>query len=195
MKSGNDAWCSYEVTHNSTFLMSKNKLKYQKSYVQLITNSLKMQVGQSTESLKIKSKLTNDTILQWSSSKPKVVSVNKKTGKLKARKTGSAVITVALKSGVKAQCKIKVQKAAIKTTSLTLKENKVTLSKISGKTYKITFIRKPITANDGKVTFKSNKPKVVSVNKNGYLNPKKKGTATISVKAGKKTKKVKVTIK
>lgn len=195
MKSGADAWCSYDVTHNSTFLLSKNKLKYQKPYIKLNASSLKMQVGQSSKALQIKSKFTSDSVKKWTSSKSSVVSVDKKTGKLKAKKTGTATITVSLKSGVKAKCKIKVQKGIIKTTSLAVTDTKVTLVRGVGGAYNIKYTRKPITANDGKVTFKSSKPKIVAVSKKGQLTQLKKGTATITVKAGKQTKKIKVTVK
>lgn len=46
-----------------------------------------------------------------------------------------------------------------------------------------------------KVTYKSSNSKIVAVNSKGKIKGKKKGTATITVKSGKITKKCKVTVK
>ena len=82
---------------------------------------------------------------------------------------------------------------AAKKTTLTvsakgLKNNAVTLKK--GKSLKL-----KVKTNAGKVTYKSNKPKIATVNKSGTIKAKKKGTATVSVKAGNKTVKIKVKVK
>ena len=52
---------------------------------------------------------SGDAVKSWKTSKKKVVSVTK-SGKIKAKKKGSAKITVTLKSGKKATCTIKVVK-------------------------------------------------------------------------------------
>jgi uncharacterized protein YjdB len=53
----------------------------------------------------------------------------------------------------------------------------------------------PSKATNLSVTFKSSKPAVLKVDKAGKLYAVKKGTATITVKAGSKTVKVKVAVK
>ena len=193
LKDGNNNWCEYELDHNSTFLLSQKKLSYKKPYVKFNTSLLTLQVKQSSSALKISGKLSSDKVKKWSSSKSSVVFVNSKSGKLKAKKPGTAYITVQLNSGVKAKCKVKVQKSAVKTKSITVGKSKVILRK--GKTYTIPVKRKPITANDGKMTFKSSKPKIVSVSSKGKIKAVRKGKARITVKAGKKAKKITVVVK
>ena len=65
-----------------------------------------------------------DSIKSWASSNKKIVTVDK-NGKIKAgTKTGTAKITVTLKSGKKATLKVKVQTAKVKTTKISgLKKN------------------------------------------------------------------------
>lgn len=58
--------------------------------------------------LKIKSQTYGDKILKWKSSKKKIATVNSK-GKITAKKKGTAIITLYMKSGVKATCKVKVK--------------------------------------------------------------------------------------
>jgi uncharacterized protein YjdB len=76
-----------------------------------------------------------------------------------------------------------------------LKSLKVTWPKKAvlkkGRFYALKVKLKPVSATGVKLTFKSSKPSVVSVDKAGRLWAKKKGKATITVKAGgKKVKKV-----
>ena len=193
IKDGNDSWCEYELDHNSTFLLSQKKLTYKKPYVKLNTSSLTLQVKQSSSALKIAKKLDKDKVKKWTSSKSSVVSVNAKSGKLKAKKPGTAYITVQLTSGVKAKCKVKVQRSAVKTKSISVGKSKVTIKR--KKSYTINVTRKPITANDGKITFKSSKPKIAKVSSKGRVTALRKGKATITVRAGKKVKKITVVVK
>ena len=84
--------------------------------------------------------------------------------------------------------KITVKKAPKKIVKVT--PSRKTLKK--GKTVKLKVKLPRGTA--GKCTFKSNKPKVASVNSKGVVKAKKKGTAKITVRTYNKKKKV-VTIK
>lgn len=194
---GTDHWCEFEISHNSTFLISgtqlKDKIQTEKPTVTLNVNKITMQVKQKTTALKIKKQSKDDTVLKWSSSDTTVVSVDKKTGKLTAKKTGTATITLKMKSGVTAKCTVKVQKKPVNTTKLSLKESKLTLKK--GKTYELNAARMPITAND-KLTWKSSKPSIVKVDSKGKITALKKGTAVITVKSesGKKDT-VKIVVK
>lgn len=72
---------------------------------------------------------------------------------------------------------------------LNLKKNKITLTK--GQKVKIK-ITSELNTN---VTYKSLKPSVATVNKDGVVTAKKAGTAIITVKANGQVKKVKVTVK
>ena len=60
--------------------------------------------------------------------------------------------------------------------------------------YSLKPVLKPVTSKE-KITYKSSSSKVVKVDSKGRITAKKKGTAVITVKAGKKTVKCKVTVK
>ena len=114
-----------------------------------------------------------------------------KTNKLKiaARKTpGTATITVTTKTRKKAVVKVTVPE--VKTTKITCKA--VTIKK--GKTVTLKPVVKPALTDD-KLTFKSADKKIASVTAKGVVKGKKKGTTTITVKSGKKSVKVTVTVK
>ena len=90
---------------------------------------------------------------------------------------------------------MKVQKGAVKTTKITVSnasKNKVTLKK--GKKLTLKTVVAPITSLQ-KVTYISNKKSVATVNKNGKITAKKKGTAKITITSGSKKKVITVTVK
>ena len=142
---------------------------------------------------------TADGVKSWTSSNKKVATVSS-NGKIVAKKAGSATITVTLNSGYTTWFKVKVQKNAVATSSLKV------LNKATGKTAakKITLNRKgklnlsavtaPVTSKQ-KVTYTSSKKSVATVNSKGVVTAKKKGKATITVKSGKKTVKIQITVK
>ena len=124
----------------------------------------------------------------------KVVSVNKKNGKitLKGLKTGSTKLTIKLASKKSVTYKVKVVSSAVKTTAVSVTNvtnKKLTLAK--GKSYALKTERKPFTSTQT-VTYASSNKKVVAVNGKGVLTAKKAGTAKITVKSG--SKKVVVTV-
>ena len=127
----------------------------------------------------------------WTSSKKAVATVSSK-GVVKAKKAGTAKITVASKTNKakKATITIKVAKKAKKNKKLTLKAKKKNLKK--GKTYTVA-IKSMTKGTTDAVTYKTNKKKIATVDKFGVVKAKKKGTAVITVKCGKK--KAKLTIK
>ena len=118
--------------------------------------------------------------VSFSSSNKSVASVNA-SGKVTAKKKGSAVIT--LKSGsASAKFTVKVKNPYLKVKSKKLKVKKKYKIKIVGKT--------------GKATFKSSNKKIATVSKEGVVKAKKKGKATITVKTNGKIKlKFKVKVK
>ncbi len=127
----------------------------------------------------------------WTSSKKAVATVSSK-GVVKAKKAGTAKITAASKTNKakKATITIKVAKKAKKNKKLTLKVKKKNLKK--GKTYTVA-IKSMTKGTTDAVTYKTNKKKIATVDKFGVVKAKKKGTAVITVKCGKK--KAKLTIK
>ena len=141
-----------------------------------------------------------DKVVSWKSSNKKVVSVGR-NGKVKGLKAGkTATITVQLASGLKKSFKVKVQKKNVATKSLkvvNVSTGKKVSSKVSLKrkqTLKLAATVSPITSKE-KVKYSSSNKKVVSVSSKGVIKAKKKGKATITVKSGKKTYKIKVTVK
>ena len=141
-----------------------------------------------------------DKVASWKSSNKKVVSVGR-NGKIKGLKAGkTATITVQLQSGLKKSFKVKVQKKNVATKSLkvvNVSTGKKVSSKVSLKrkqTLKLAATVSPITSKE-KVKYSSSNKKVASVSAKGVIKAKKKGKATITVKSGKKTYKIKVTVK
>ena len=139
-----------------------------------------------------------DKIVKWETSNKKVVTVTNK-GKITGKKVGKATITVTTDKGAKASITVYVKAKKVATTKVTVKNaktdrvvKKVTLKK--GKKLTLKVVTNPITTPD-KVTFKSSKKSVATVTNKGVITAKKKGKATITVKSGKKTVKVQITVK
>ena len=169
------------------------KTAKEKPTLVLTAGNITMQAGKSTAAVKVKRCGAGDRVVSWTSSKPKVVTVNKKTGKLTAKKTGTAYITVKMKSGIQKRIRVKVQKAAVQTKKLTLNKTKLTLKK--GRRFRLQVTRMPVTATD-KITYISSNSKVAKVSSKGLITARKKGTAVITVKsAGGKKVRCRVTVK
>ena len=170
--------------------------------------TLTMSVGaKKTVPLKVKQSYTvkvsglakGDSVDRFVSSKPKVAAVSNK-GKITGKAAGTAVITVKLKSGYSVWFKVKVQKKAVKTIALTV-TNAATGKKVAKniklgrhKKLKLQATVAPVTSLQ-KATYTSSNKKVAQAAKNGVITGKKAGTAVITVKSGKKTCKIKVTVK
>ena len=163
-----------------------------KPVIALNTTSVTLKVKQSTTGLKITKMANGDSVASWKSSNTKVVKVSG-NGKLTAqKKTGKATVTVKLKSGIEKKIIVKVQKSNVKTTKITGIGKNTTLKMKQKMTLKP--VRLPFTSME-KITFKSSNNKVATVNSKGVITAKKKGKVTITVKSGKKTVKIKVTVK
>ncbi|MDO5344159.1 MAG: Ig-like domain-containing protein [Lachnospiraceae bacterium] len=123
----------------------------------------------------------------WSSSNPKVASVNK-NGLVQVKKQGTAVITAKDSSGVKATCKIT---AKPKATKITLSRSSLTLP--YGKTATLAATVYPKNAM-GTVKWYSNNRSTAAVDM-GKITAGKPGVATITAKISDKVKAVcKVTV-
>jgi len=136
----------------------------------------------------------SDAKLTWTSSKPSVATV--KDGKVTAKKTGTVTITVTDETGkVVAKYKVKVVAKAVKLTKLTAKAKKSTLKVGKSTTITVKLTPKGATGAVVKFSLDSKSKKILTVDKAGKVIAKKKGTATVTVKAGGKTSKVKITVK
>ena len=126
--------------------------------------------------------------LTYTSSDKKVVTVSAK-GKLTANKVGKAKITV--QSGKK-KFVITVTVAAPTPTGM---KNVPTAKELAkGKTFVLKPTLLPAGAQ-GKITYKSSNTKIATVDANGKITAKGKGTAQITITVGKVKKTCKVTVK
>lgn len=167
-----------------------------KPKITLNVTSLPIQVKKSTAGIRIKTTaIKGDKIKSAKSSKSKVAKVSVKNGKLtiKGLKAGKATVTVTSTKGAKATVKITVQKQKVATKKLSATvSTKQTLKK--GKRVTLKVAKTPFTAQDT-VKWTSSNKKVATVTSKGVVKGLKKGTATITAKAGKKVVKFKVTVK
>ena len=108
----------------------------------------------------------------FTSSDESVVSVGRRTGKLKARSEGRAKITVKLKSGVKRTCKVTVRKAPVK---IKLSPKKATLGVGETLSLKARLNRGAASA----ISWSSSDEKVATVDENGLVTATGRGEAKI----------------
>lgn len=132
--------------------------------------------------------VTSKEKVTYSSSNKKVATVSSK-GVIKAKKAGTAKITV--KSGRK-KVVVTVKVTGVKTTKLSGVPAGKTVSK--GKTFKIKAVATPKNTSE-KIAYKSSNKKVATVTSKGVVKGLKKGTATITVQSGSKKMTCKVTVK
>ena len=167
-----------------------------KPKITLNVTSLPIQVKKSTAGIRIKTTaIKGDKIKSAKSSKSKVVKVSVKNGKLtvKGLKAGKATVTVTSTKGAKATVKIKVQKQKVATKKLKATVSTKQILK-KGKKVKLKVAKTPFTAQDT-VKWTSSNKKIATVTSKGVVKGLKKGTATITAKAGKKVVKFKVKVK
>ena len=161
------------------------------SNVKLTTSRLPLQIKQKAALSKIVTGMAEgDYIASAASANKKIATVDNK-GNVKGVKAGKTTITLNFASGTSRTVTIVVQKKKVATSKLTVSERNVTL-KVKGKRTLMALIS-PITSKD-KVTYKTSNKKVATVSKKGVITAKKAGKAVITVKAGKKTVKVKVKV-
>lgn len=106
----------------------------------------------------------------WKSSDSKIVSVNT-YGKITAKRSGSAIVTAKIKDA-EASCKIKVKK-----TTISLSDKSVSLE--HGGSTVIT----ASTSNGSKVTWKTSKKSIATIEEDGTITGQKPGVTTITAHA------------
>lgn len=153
----------------------------------LAKKSVSIVIGE-TSKIKVKN-VPKGAKITYKSAQKSIATVSKQ-GNVKGVKSGTAKITVSVKKNAK------TTKLAYKVIVKKPKLSKGKLSLVSGKTAKLSVKNKPKKA---KYTWQSSNTKVATVNKNGKVAAKTKGTANIKVKvkAAKKTYSLscKVTVK
>ncbi|MDR1428604.1 MAG: GH92 family glycosyl hydrolase [Bifidobacteriaceae bacterium] len=139
----------------------------------------------------------------WRSSNPAAAKVVESTGKIKAVKKGRTVVTgvarIARADGIRPTVRISVKVVAKASKNSQTKVARVSAMPVPrtvavGHIRAITGKYAPVGATSVKVAYKSSKPDVAAIDKAGTITPKAAGTAVITVKAGNKTKKYKVTV-
>ena len=163
------------------------------STAKLSATKATLYVGQS-KTLKVTTPKTWKSVKVTAASSKKSVASVKKSGKkvtVKAVKAGTAKVTVKVtaKKGKKAVKKTLTFKATVKNPTLTLKAADVVAV---GATEQITATVKPAST---KVTFTSSDETIAKVDEKGVVTGVKAGEVTITAKAGKTSKEVKMAVK
>lgn len=171
-----DHWCEFDIDHNSSFIITGQKLQKNQSGIRLNYSSVNLKVNQ-TKQLKVLNKKKNDSVKSYKSSNKKVASISSK-GKITAKKKGTCTITVIMKNGKKLKCQVKVLPLSTKK----LKFTKKTITIKKGKTLILKYRRYPKNAGD-KLTWSSTNPQIVKVTSKGRISALKKGISEISVKS------------
>lgn len=173
----------YAINNDFTFIeMKPTSVKLSKSKVMLgVKESYALKATVSPNWL------TSEKV-KWSSSNSGIATVNS-SGKITAKKSGTAVITATTSNGKTANCTVIVQKAP---TKIKLSKKTAKLKKGQKLTLKVKF-KSGQTSN--KITWGTSNKKYAKVNSKGVVTAKKKGTCKITAKTynGKKaTCKIKV---
>ena len=135
-----------------------------------------------TSAVKVSGLAKGDEVRSWISENTSIVKVDRTTGKMTAgTKTGTAAVTITLRSGLKKTIRVIVQKMMVRTTKLTGLPSSVTVSK--GKTVKLTPVRIPVTSQE-KVTYTIRNKTVASVTSNGVVKGRKNGKTNLTVQSG-----------
>lgn len=169
-----------------------NKIK---ATIKLTTTSLPLKVKQKVTTFKVYGMAKGDSVVSWKSSNSNIVKVvGKSNGSCvitAGSKTGKAVISITLKSKLKKNVTITVTKGNITTTKITGVPSSLKLLRGQKTTLKPS--KFPISSKE-KIIYTSSNSKVVTVDVNGRVTAKNKGTAIITVKSGKKYVKCKVVV-
>lgn len=114
--------------------------------------------------------------ITYTSSDPKTVEVDKKSGVLTAHKAGKVVVTAKTANGKTAKCTVFVKKAP---TSITLNKTSIILKKGESTVLKAIL---PDGTSSGKITFTPSNDKIIKVSSNGLVKALKTGSAYVLVK-------------
>lgn len=172
------------------------KAKYKNSKPRAnVTYRVPLKKKQTTKALKVIGLEGEDQVVKMVSSDKKKATVRwNEDGTCvitAGKKTGSVTITATCASGKKVTFRIKVQKKKVKTKKIQIASRKVYLS--VGDKLALKPELYPVTSAQ-KITYISKNKSVVKVTKSGVLKAKKKGSAVIVIKSGKKKLKVKVVV-
>lgn len=155
----------------------------------LKVNAPKLQLKrrQKTQKFTLTDIAKGDSVKSWVSSNKKIVTVSGKPNGIciikAGKKTGSAKITITMRSNLKKTIGVKVQKKAVACTSIKNVPKKLTLKR--KRSYQLKPVINPITCTY-KAKYKTSNKKIVKVTSKGKITAVKKGKAKITVMVGKK---------
>ena len=172
------------IDGNKTSFITLN-IKNKESNTKIVLNktNISLKVSQSET---ISAKVTNNKKVIWTSSDPKVATVDS-NGKVVARKSGVATIIVTSEDKkATASVSVKVEnseqtKNITKITSMILNKSSIQLNK--GNTYKIGVSIKPVDATNKVLKYTSSDESIATVDNQGMIKGLGLGTATIKVSA------------
>lgn len=183
----------YNSSGSTKMKFSTTPTKTNVSSIKLNKSSLNLFINESEKLIAIISptNATNKNMV-WSSSDSTIATVSS-DGKVSANKEGTAIITVTSEEGNKtATCFVTVKSINVNSIAL----NKTALSLTRGDTEKLIATITPQNATNKNVTWSSDNTSVASVNENGEVKARGKGTAIITVTSedGKYTAKCEVNV-
>lgn len=166
--------------------------------MKLNTSKLVIQKGRTNK--KVKVIIKDDKIDTAKSNKKNVVTVKVKgnTLQITGKKVGKATITVVSKSGIKKKLNVTVQKDKVITKTLKVSKSTVKIKKGKSAAIKVTATPDSISTGE-KIKISTSKKGIVSykIDQNAgaiKITGKKKGTCKLTVKVGKKSKKISVKV-
>lgn len=169
-----------------------NKLK---PSIKVNISSILLKTSQKTTLLRVSGLAKGDSIVSWKSSNTNIAKVygrSNGTCTIQAgTRSGKAIITIALRSGLKKNITVTVQKTTVKTTKITGVATSLKLKRNQKATLKP--VLQPLTSGE-KITYKSSNTKIAIVNSKGQITARSKGTATITVTSGRKSVRCKVIV-
>lgn len=169
-----------------------NKLK---PSIKVNISSILLKTSQKTTLLRVSGLAKGDSIVSCKSSNTNVAKVygrSNGTCTIQAgTRSGKAIITIALRSGLKKNITVTVQKTTVKTTKITGVATSLKLKRNQKATLKP--VLQPLTSGE-KITYKSSNTKIAIVNSKGQITARSKGTATITVTSGRKSVRCKVIV-
>ena len=167
-----------------------------KPSIKVNMSSILLKTRQKTTLLKVSGLAKGDYIVSWKSGNTGIARVygrSNGTCTIKAgNRSGKVRITIALRSGLKKNITVTVQKTTVKTTRITGIVNSLKMKRNQKTTLRPTI--QPLTSGE-KITYKSSNTKVAIVNSKGQITARSKGTAIITVTSGRKSVRCKVIVK
>ena len=159
--------------------------------IRLNTTNIKLRVKQTTALVKVSGLARGDSIRSWTSSNRNIATVDSR-GRITGKRAGRTRITVTLRSGKKAYINVTVQKSIVRTEKITGLRSSQTLKRGAKLTLKP--VLTPLTSQE-KITYSSSNKNVAVVSSRGVITARKKGTARITVRSGRKSYVIRVTVR